>query len=312
MSHHGRGHGQHKWNRNDHRRNDRAKNRPMVGDRAKEALDDINDDSPVLRSFRVYAQELDRKHDKYERLVKISRDITIESKRIIFLLHSADKESKKAAALSEAEARLANLISTHFKNIAKELEGEDPYQFVRAYYPALQEYVEATTFYQYLMDSTLCHWKDIQKKLIYSVTAEKKCDEDAEGEELTVEGDLTLKEAELVALLPPIDYVMGVADLTGELMRKCINSLGSGDISICHQTCSFVREIYRGFLGVEYSSCGYLGSKLNVLRASLGKMESSCYELTVRGTEIPTHLLAETITRKAIGDDFNDEDEGFY
>lgn len=37
--------------------------------------------------FAVFQQELDTKHDKYERLVKISRDITIESKRTIFLLH---------------------------------------------------------------------------------------------------------------------------------------------------------------------------------------------------------------------------------
>lgn len=37
--------------------------------------------------FAVFQQELDTKHDKYERLVKISRDVTIESKRTIFLLH---------------------------------------------------------------------------------------------------------------------------------------------------------------------------------------------------------------------------------
>ncbi|XP_046405145.1 translin-associated protein X [Ischnura elegans] len=312
MSHHGKGHGQHKWNRNDHRRSDRGRNRPVVGEKAKEALENIDDNSPVLKTFREYAQELDFKHDKYERIVKISRDITIESKRIIFLLHSADKESKRAAALSEAETRLSNLSSTLFKAIAKELEGEDPYQFLRAYYPGLQEYVEAVTFYQYLVDSSLCHWKDIQKKFIYSYIPEKKCDEDGDGTEIPIEGDAVPKEVEIKTVLPPIDYIMGVADLTGELMRKCINSLGTGDISICHQTCSFVREIYRGFLGVEYSGCGYLGSKLSTLRASLAKMESSCYELTVRGTEVPSHLLAETITRKAVGDDLNDDDEGFY
>jgi predicted translin family RNA/ssDNA-binding protein len=30
---------------------------------------------------------LDAKHDKHERLVKLSRDITAESKKVIFLLH---------------------------------------------------------------------------------------------------------------------------------------------------------------------------------------------------------------------------------
>lgn len=41
----------------------------------------------------VFQQELDTKHDKYERLVKISRDITIESKRTIFLLHRVTRLS---------------------------------------------------------------------------------------------------------------------------------------------------------------------------------------------------------------------------
>lgn len=37
--------------------------------------------------FLAFQQELDARHDKYERLVKLSRDITVESKRTIFLLH---------------------------------------------------------------------------------------------------------------------------------------------------------------------------------------------------------------------------------
>jgi len=32
-------------------------------------------------------RELDAKHDKHERIVKLSRDVTVESKRTIFLLH---------------------------------------------------------------------------------------------------------------------------------------------------------------------------------------------------------------------------------
>lgn len=43
--------------------------------------------------FIVFQKELDTKHDKYERLVKISRDITIESKRTIFLLHRVTRYS---------------------------------------------------------------------------------------------------------------------------------------------------------------------------------------------------------------------------
>lgn len=50
-----------------------------------------NQNALVLEQFRLYAEELDDKHDRHERIVKLSRDITIESKRIIFLLHTIDK-----------------------------------------------------------------------------------------------------------------------------------------------------------------------------------------------------------------------------
>lgn len=35
----------------------------------------------------LFLRELDSKHDKHERIFKLSRDITVESKRTIFLLH---------------------------------------------------------------------------------------------------------------------------------------------------------------------------------------------------------------------------------
>jgi len=41
----------------------------------------------VMIDSTAFQLELDTRHDKYERLVKLSRDITIESKRTIFLLH---------------------------------------------------------------------------------------------------------------------------------------------------------------------------------------------------------------------------------
>lgn len=49
-----------------------------------------NASNPFWNDFKNYQMELDDKHDRNERLVKLSRDITIESKRIIFLLHNID------------------------------------------------------------------------------------------------------------------------------------------------------------------------------------------------------------------------------
>lgn len=49
---------------------------------------DTNTNSEIVKQFQQYAAELEDKQDRYERIVKISRDITIESKRLIFFLHT--------------------------------------------------------------------------------------------------------------------------------------------------------------------------------------------------------------------------------
>lgn len=46
--------------------------------------------NPILEAFSKMSEELDDKHDRHERLIKISRDITIQSKKIIFFLHTVD------------------------------------------------------------------------------------------------------------------------------------------------------------------------------------------------------------------------------
>lgn len=51
---------------------------------------EIDENNPILKSFQLYSSELLEKQDRYERITKQSRDITIESKRIIFLLHTVD------------------------------------------------------------------------------------------------------------------------------------------------------------------------------------------------------------------------------
>jgi hypothetical protein len=55
-----------------------------------EGTQTAGESNPIVKAFREMSMELDEKHDRHERIVKISRDITIESKRIIFLLHSSD------------------------------------------------------------------------------------------------------------------------------------------------------------------------------------------------------------------------------
>ena len=63
--------------------------RIYLGKRKEPAPSAVDEDSAVIQAFRKYQQELDGRHDKYERIVKLSRDVTVESKRAIFMLHRA-------------------------------------------------------------------------------------------------------------------------------------------------------------------------------------------------------------------------------
>ncbi|XP_058801884.1 translin-associated protein X [Phymastichus coffea] len=307
--------------------NYKNKNKVNVGDIGRQVAESLNENSLVIQQFRKYAAELDAKHDKYEKIVKVSRDITIESKRIIFLLHTLDKESKRDTILSEAEKRLSSLIEVMFKKVALELEGEDPYMYLRAYRAGFQEFIEALTFFWYLKDKSLHGWVKVEDSMKYTIkdlipnsTDDKKdnqeCDIDANIQESDNKSGIqesindTSIERQVQVLVSPVEYILGIADLTGELMRKCINNLATGDIDNCFETCNFVRKMYTGFLGC--SGAGReVSRKLYTLKQSLTKMENVCYTIKVRGSEVPKHMLADVAVMSCTGDTSLDDDEGY-
>ncbi|XP_031825514.1 translin associated factor X isoform X2 [Nomia melanderi] len=212
-----------------------------LGEKGKEIAQNVDEDSLVMRQFRAYGAELDDKNDRFERILKICRDITIESKRIIYLLHTIDNESKQGSILNQAKTKLQNVAQNHFKRIALELEKED------------------------------------------------------KPEPRTIR-----------TLVTPREYILGIADLTGELMRKCINNLGTQDIDNCYQICNFVKKMYTGFLSCTHFSNKEMNRKLFTLEQSLHKIENVCYIIKVRGSEIPRHILIDVAT-----ENYAESDEGY-
>lgn len=255
------------------------------GDKKKEIVENTNENSFVLQQFRAYATELDDKHDRFERIVKTGRDITIESKRIIFLLHTIDKKSKQESVLCEADLRLQNVAQNHFKAISRELENQDPYLYLKAYRNGLEEYIEAVTFYQYLSSGNMKNWLELEKALTYTNSEKSKS---------------------IQILITPFEYILGISDLTGELMRQCINNLATGDSASCYETCNFVRNMYKGFLGCVSISNKEINRKLCTLKQNLHKMENVCYTIKIRGSEIPKHILVDVATEEYI-----ESDEGY-
>lgn len=257
------------------RQRKRPKNTQQEQEEQKTSLIENADKmSPVVSCFVKFQQELDCKYDKYERLVKLSRDVTIHSKRIIFVLQRVAGIDDREKIFTEVKEKF-DAVKLLLKSIALELQGDDPYLFLRAYSPGLQEYVEAVTFFNYLKNSSLISFEELSS-------------------------DLTFKDEENSVNLEinPFDYILGVADLTGELMRLCINSAANGDCETPFKVCNFLRNIHEAFLSFGNINRD-LSSKIRVLRSSLGKVESACYTLQVRGSEIPKHVLADVLGKSA-------------
>ncbi|KAJ3609851.1 hypothetical protein NHX12_021945 [Muraenolepis orangiensis] len=258
--------------------------------------------SPVIAAFKVFQQELDTKHDKHERLVKISRDITIESKRTIFLLHRVTSVPDVESILKESDVKL-DVVRQKIAQIAEELRGEDIYQFHRAFTAGIQEYVEAVSFQHYIRHRTLISLEEINASLVFPKT------ETVDSKEST--GDTPAAPAEAAPALTfqviPSDYLLGVADLTGELMRMCIGSVGNGDIDTPFQLSQFLRQVHDGFSYIGNTGPYEVSKKLHTLRQSLAKVEDACYALRVRGSEIPKHMLADVFASR---DAMMDADEG--
>jgi len=255
---------------------------------SKEDEPPIDLTSPITQEFFRLSQQLDARHDKHEALVKRGRDVTIDSKKVIFLLHRIHGSDNRAAVLKDAEQQLGNLQKGHLRSIAGDLQGEEPYQYLKAYTWGLQEYVEALSFYHYITTGELISYSAAQKSLQYEET------------------DPDNKVTKLSVLLTVGDFMLGLADLTGELMRQCINSVASGDTAVASRMCVFLRDVYNAFLLIGTGAPREFFRKLHVLRQSLQKVEVACYTLQVRGSEIPKHMLRDVFS---VGDE---EDEGLF
>eukprot|EP01117_Protostelium_nocturnum_P009569 TRINITY_DN3414_c0_g1_i1.p1 TRINITY_DN3414_c0_g1~~TRINITY_DN3414_c0_g1_i1.p1 ORF type:complete len:102 (-),score=33.43 TRINITY_DN3414_c0_g1_i1:93-398(-) len=86
------------------------------------------------------------------------------------------------------------------------------------------------------------------------------------------------------------DYLLGVADLTGELMRVCINCVAVGKENRVQKTSGFIRDIYDVFCRLKVDD-REIPKKLEVMKASLQKVEQVCFNMALRGSEYPKEMI---------------------
>ena len=213
--------------------------------------------NPMIKAeFSAHMANLDAKHDRRERLVKLSRDVTIHSKRAIFLLlrcppkGNADKTDVRERVIAEAKTKI-NEVHALIGCIAEELEHDDYWKFARAFSPGMQEFIEAASLMEYLEHERVLTWEKLQADLANlprssgassadSVdklgkggggdSRESAADDGSADGAGTAGADAPAGEEEAAEPAKTIcmrvtlnDYVLGISDLTGELMRYAIN-----------------------------------------------------------------------------------------
>ncbi|RXW16589.1 hypothetical protein EST38_g9265 [Candolleomyces aberdarensis] len=208
--------------------------------------------------FQDFRDEIDAHNDRRERLIKASRDITSLSKKTIFLLHrsvleaeSLDEKQVYVKAAKKGYQKLKEVQSI-YATLKPELEGDRFWQYERQVSPGLQEYIEALSFAYYLEHGSLIPFSEVQKSI-----------SDSSGNPYF---PLTVS-----------DYLLGLSDLTGELMRFAISGLSrKGGRKKALEVCAFVRGCKSDF--ERFTPNIYeLRKKQAVTSTSLEKIEDSKY-----------------------------------
>lgn len=245
-------------------------------------------DNSEKELFLNYQQELDERHDKQERLVKISRDITIESKRIIFFLHrypTMKTDDQRRKHLEAAKGRIDDLINNKFAEVARELDVVDQHLYIKSIW-GLEEFIEAWSFYKFIAENDLLYIDEIIKALRFDREQVEQKDESEQKDEQQQKDEPQNK---LFVQLAAEVYLLGLGDLGGELMRFAISQVSAGNPESAKNVVDFMRRLYACyvFLGCPSANRDYYVKKVQTLRQSLIKVENSLYDMTLRKSEFP-------------------------
>lgn len=247
--------------------------------------------TPMFSKFR---DELDEHHDRRERIIKASRDVTALSKKMYFFSSFEQNQNELANTWTEfspAKGTLAPAhpagapltqhrvnklgelpnfaqkelntrmeeIKNHLTSIEGDIQGINRYRYAYSL-RCLEELVEALSFTHYLRTQTLISPDDTAAAVPANVP------------------------------LTENDYMYGLFDLFGEMMRfATVTTAQTGQLAGVEGR-NILQDIH------ELSSCFEIlpeiptkdfRGKMEVMRQSVRKVEKLGYGLAIRGTERP-------------------------
>ncbi|PKS09919.1 hypothetical protein jhhlp_004542 [Lomentospora prolificans] len=203
--------------------------------------------------FEGFRAELDEHYDRKERIVKSSRDVTAHSKK----MSNAINQEPHHSIQKEVNTRLSD-IEKSLSTIAADISGLYRHRY---YLPCLEELVEALTFAHYLRTQTLLSLSDAR--------AAVPC-----GVELTEK-----------------DYVYGVFDLFGEMMRFATAKSRAKGVLVAEESpkgrsvLNDIQELGCAFETLPKVHEKAFGQKLDAMRGSVRKVEVLGYRLIIQRGE---------------------------
>ncbi|PVH95873.1 Translin [Periconia macrospinosa] len=256
--------------------------------------------SPFMPMFENFRKELDEHHDRRERIIKASRDITAASKKIIFTLQRVRKLGLPVPQfVVKGNAQYWETIEKQYQSISADVQGLNAYRYGNNITGGNQEFMEALSFQHYLENQTLVSYEEAKSKIA------------------------SMSGAGGAVLLTPEDYVLGIFDMVGELMRFSITTMATNgklptgesktaesgkqkshedEMDVDQEprvadgtgeprnVLSDLRALRLQLEMFEPSGGRFetdVRKKADVMRECVDKVEKALYGLTVRGTERP-------------------------
>ncbi|CAI5464950.1 unnamed protein product [Closterium sp. Yama58-4] len=238
-------------------------------------------------------------NERRERLVKASRDVTIQSKKIIFAIHRATTPR----ALAAAAQQLAALRAHHIAQVARDLNAEDYWRFTRAYTWGLQEYVEAASFLHFRQTGQLLSLAQVNGafegildrdgRTFHVHAADYVLGVGGGGDERVERGKRPREQPEAQPEARAAESA-GASEPASGAESAAEARDREGAVEVDADACRlFVQRLYAGFSLLPRSSemGKEMGKKMDVMLASLNKIENVSYTRFVRGSEYPEEFL---------------------
>ncbi|KAF2765689.1 Translin [Teratosphaeria nubilosa] len=269
-------------------------------------------DSPFMPMFEHFRAELDEHHDRRERIIKASRDITAASKKIIFTLQRVRSLAQPLPGhVHKGNKQYYDKIAEQLTAVVRDLQGLNTYRYARQISGGCQEWMESASFQHYLEFGEIISYDAAVKQLqAISKPAPKPKDTRPDLPTPDTHTNDAPQTEDIGVDLTPEDYILGIYDMTGELMRFAITAMAtSGSLPTLPNSPSNrnvltdMRALRSALEALETGSGPFAKDaekKAEVMRQSVEKVEKALYGLTVRGAERPRGWVPELEGRRGV------------